>query len=350
MKYSLLVWVLLAVVIGGGSCQRGVNAGNNEKKVDSNSGNEMIISFYNVENLFDTQDDPAKMDEDFTPSGKLAWTDEKYQLKLDRIAEVFDSLPGELPALVGMCEIENRKVLEDLVKEKSLSKGSYAIVHKDSPDERGIDVAVIYDSTRIHVVNYEYSEVTLPSEEDPYTRDLLYVQAEVGGEKLHVFVNHWPSRGGGQDVTEKNRLKVAALLKSKVEKILAVDPKSKILVMGDFNDHPNDKSISQVLNSGTASSNTLFNYMYDDHLAGKGSYSYKGEWGALDQFMGSSELVGGKSGWVANENSAEVFRREFLLYYDKDGNSKPDRTYIGDRYNAAGHSDHLPIFIRLVKN
>jgi predicted extracellular nuclease len=335
---------LTFVVLGFCSCATA------QRKTNS-SAEQVAVAFYNVENLFDTIDDPLKIDEDFTPAGKLQWNAARYQEKLSRIAEVIHLLPGNLPVFVGLCEIENRSVLEDLVKQSTLNvspkKGYYEIIHADSPDERGIDVAAIYDASQLKNVRFEYYTVNLPDTKDPYTRDILHAQGTMSGETLHFFVNHWPSRSGGQTESEPNRLAVAALLKSKIDAVLSTDAKAKIVIMGDFNDHPDDKSVHEVLGASELPLAPLYNQMYSIHAAGNGSYFYKGEWGALDQMITSEGLMNSK-GWHADAQSAGVLRDEKILFRDKDGVARPSRSYAGDTYKG-GYSDHLPVFLLLNK-
>jgi predicted extracellular nuclease len=321
------------------------------QKKDKGSKEEAVVAFYNVENLFDTIDDPLTIDEDFTPAGKLQWTSPRYTEKLSRISEVIDLLPGELPVFIGLCEIENRSVLNDLVKQASLKTGTktgvYEIIHADSPDERGIDVAAIYDASRLKDVRFEYYTIALPDPKDPNTRDLLHAHGKMGNDEIHFFVNHWPSRSGGQAESEPNRLAVAALLKSKIDVVLSENPNAKILLMGDFNDHPNDKSVYEILGAKDLPSAPLYNQMYAIHAAGNGSYFYKGEWGALDQMITSFGFMSTK-GWHVDSQAAGVLRDEKILFRDKEGIARPSRTYAGDSYKG-GYSDHLPVFIKLQK-
>jgi predicted extracellular nuclease len=303
------------------------------------------VGFYNVENLFDIVDDKKIMDEDFTPEGKNRWTSERYKLKLNRIAEVIDSMPGVHPAFMGLCEIENKSVLDDLVKEPKIANVQYAIIHQDSPDERGIDVAAIYNPKVLEVVSFKYTTVRLPNDADPNTRDLLYVKAKFNGEIIHLYVNHWPSRGGGQTETEPMRVAVANVLEMQIGNVLKADKNANILVMGDFNDFPSNKSISQTLNAGTSKENVLFNYMTDDEQHGEGSYFYKGEWGPLDQFMASKALHQGNGKLWADDNAANFWKNDLVLFNSKDG-KRPNRTYVGEDYKG-GYSDHLPIYIEV---
>jgi predicted extracellular nuclease len=342
MKYTGSFVVLSAFLVSLVSCATA------QRKTKTES-EEAIVAFYNVENLFDTIDDPITIDEDFTPAGKLQWSSVRYAEKLSRISEVIDLLPGDLPVFLGLCEIENRSVLNDLVKQSPLKdspkSGSYEIIHADSPDERGIDVAALYDESRLKNVRYEYYPIALPDPKDPNTRDLLHAQGKLGNDELHFFVNHWPSRSGGQAESEPNRLAVAALLKSKIDAVLAQNANAKIVIMGDFNDHPNDKSIYETLEAKDEPSAVLYNQMYAIHASGKGSYFYKGEWGALDQMITSSGLMT-SSGWHVDDESAGVLREEKLLFRDKEGVARPSRSYAGDSYKG-GYSDHLPVYLRL---
>ncbi len=321
------------------------------QKIDKGSNEEAVVAFYNVENLFDTIDDPLTIDEDFTPTGKLQWTAPRYNEKLSRISEVIDLLPGELPVFIGLCEIENRSGLVDLVKQPKWNtradKVSYEIIHADSPDERGIDVAAIYDASRLKNVRFEYYSIALPDPKDPNTRDILHASGVLGKDEIHFFVNHWPSRSGGQAESEPNRFAVAALLRSKVDAVLSENSNAKILIMGDFNDHPNDKSMFEILGAKNEPSAPLYNQMYAIHTAGNGSYFYKGEWGALDQMITSSGFMITK-GWHVDAQAAGVLRDEKILFRDKEGIARPSRSYAGDSYKG-GYSDHLPVFIKLQK-
>jgi predicted extracellular nuclease len=326
-----------------------LNACASAQKKSKSSGEEAVVAFYNIENLFDTIDDPLTMDEDFTPQGKLQWNTSRYTEKLSRISEVIDMLPGELPVFIGLCEIENASVLKDLVKEKALrdspKTGYYEIIHADSPDERGIDVAALYDASKLTDVHFDYYSIALPDSKDPYTRDILHATGKMGSDEIHFFVNHWPSRSGGQSESEPNRMAVAALLKTKVDAVMKQNSGAKVIIMGDFNDHPNDKSVYEVLEAKENPSSILYNQMYAIHSSGNGSYFYKGEWGALDQMITSSGLMN-SSGWHVDAQSSGVLRDEKILFRDKDGVARPSRSYAGDSYKG-GYSDHLPVYLSL---
>jgi predicted extracellular nuclease len=342
MKTQPFILALIVFFFSIASCATAQRNGKNENE-------EAIVAFYNVENLFDTIDDALTIDEDFTPAGKLQWNAARYHEKLGRISEVLTMLPGELPVFIGLCEIENKAVLEDLVSVPALHNsarhGHYAIIHANSPDERGIDAAALYDASVLKEVSFQYYTITLPDPKDPNTRDLLYAKGKLDGEWIHFFVNHWPSRSGGQAESEPNRLAVAHLLKSKVDSLMQMDGDAQIVIMGDFNDHPTDKSLSEVLGASPSTDSKLFNQMYAIHTSGNGSYFYKGEWGALDQMITSSALLKNE-GWHVTGQSAGVLRDEKILFRDKEGVARPNRSYAGDSYKG-GYSDHLPVYLKL---
>jgi predicted extracellular nuclease len=341
MKITVLASLSILCVTFVIGCQKSHNVTNQKR-----DNQQLVIGFYNVENLFDLANDPATNDEDFTPAGKLQWTEERYLTKLSHIAQVMDSLPGALPIAMGLCEIENRSVLNDLIKQEKIVAGNYQIVHKDSPDERGIDVALLYRSDVATLKHEEFLKIQLPSENDPFTRDILYCILEIAGEEMHIFVNHWPSRSGGQAESEINRITAAQVLNKRIDEILAKDQNAKILAMGDFNDHPADKSIAEHLHAGGAKPFKFYTYMAEAALKNEGTHFYKGEWGALDQFIGSWSLVESTKGLRAPIGSQHRFFDDLVLFRDKEGQARPNRTYVGDSYKN-GYSDHLAIYLHI---
>ena len=219
---------------------------------------------YNVENLFDTIDDPNKADEDFTPTGKLQWNTAKYYEHLNHTVDAITNKGTNFPAVVGLIEVENGTVLNDLVNTSFLKDKGYKYVWFEGPDERGIDVALIFDSKRVAVIGSRPIPVVLESVSDPNTRDILKVSVKVGSEDYHLFVNHWPSRRGGQDESEMHRIKVASVLRKEVDQVLSVNPMANIICMGDFNDFPSNKSVHDVLQAGVSNEHSvLFNMMSD---------------------------------------------------------------------------------------
>lgn len=312
---------------------------------------QLTVVFYNVENLFDLQDEPGKSDEEFTPDGEKNWTKERYNKKLADISRVLASVNSdELPEIIGLCEIENRKVLEDLVSHENIAKGRYKIVHHESPDFRGIDCALIYRPKEFKVLEHSPIQVVLQDKPDYKTRDILYVKGKTKNqEELHIFVNHWPSRIGGVAQTEPIRVEVATILKEKIDAILKVSPGGNIIVMGDMNDEPINKSLVATL--GAVAPNypgaVLKNLMFNPDNEGEGSYNYRGNWNMLDNLIVSESLLDDK-GFRCQERSGYIFRREWMEYKNRDGESVPNRTYGGPNYYG-GISDHFPVYFRLVR-
>ncbi len=317
----------------------------------------MTLMFYNVENLFDTESDPKIEDEEFTPESEKAWDIEKYDKKLDDIAAVVKELSqNELPEIIGLCEVENIKVLEDLIQAKDLKRGNYGIVHHDSPDFRGIDCALLYNMEEFRVTSSEAIPVEFPFDSTLTTRDILYVEGKTSdNETLHLFVNHWSSRWGGEKESEPKRLYCAVQLRMAVDKVLNADPDAKIIIMGDFNDEPTNRSVFEMLLANNKRKNAhnreLYNLMYDAHnQEGKGSYNYRGSWNMLDQIIISRTVLKDTKGWHCGYEDGKIFKADFMLYHDEDNQvSVPSRTYGGPNYYG-GISDHFPVYLVLTKD
>ncbi|MEN0047884.1 MAG: endonuclease/exonuclease/phosphatase family protein, partial [Bacteroidota bacterium] len=222
------------------------------------------IAFYNVENLFDIIDDPAKPDDDFTPEGRQEWTKARYFAKLLKIAKVVEGM--EHPAFIGMCEVENKSVLEDLVSRRTLSSRAYGIAHYESPDYRGIDVALLYDQKQFKLQKSSTIRIHFPVEivEDYTTRDVLMVEGTFQKEhQLYFFINHWPSRRGGLKESEPKRTYVAKQLKKAVDSLFQINPNAQIIIMGDFNDETDNKSIAEVLNAQEKDTSLIPKQLYN---------------------------------------------------------------------------------------
>lgn len=313
------------------------------------------VMFYNVENLFDTADNPDTEDEEFTPESEKAWDMERYEKKLDDIASVIRAVNSdELPEIVGLCEVENRKVLEDLVQTRDLKRGNYAIVHHESPDTRGIDCALLYNMQEFRVLSSEAIPVHFPFDSSLTTRDILYVEGKTAdNETLHLFVNHWSSRYGGQRESEPKRIYCAVTLRKAVDRIMNRQPEAKIIIMGDFNDEPTNRSVFEMLLANNKRKNAgdreLYNLMYDAHnVRGEGSYNYRGNWNMLDQIIVSRTLLTDTRGWHCGYEDGRILKAEFLLYHDEERQEYvPSRTYGGPNYYG-GFSDHLPVYVTLV--
>ena len=316
--------------------------------------------FYNVENLFDTEDDPEKKDEEFTPEGNKHWTPDRYRKKLSNISKVVTAIGGwEAPDLIGFCEVENLKVLEDLTKYTGLSKMNYGIVHKESPDNRGIDVAILYRKDRVEPIAYKAIPVFLGETGSRPTRDILYFKGVLKrADTIHFFVNHWPSRYGGHLESEPKRIKAAETLRAAVDSILILNSQANIVISGDLNDDPGDKSVSEILKAKAPSqenNDRLYNLSAQYlHPGARGSLKYKGNWNVFDQFIVSNSLLKGHGKLKTTISSSRIFyglpENEFLLEIDdRYQGLQPNRTYRGRTFHD-GYSDHLPVYLDLYKN
>jgi predicted extracellular nuclease len=316
------------------------------------------IGFYNLENLFDTIDSPTTNDVDFLPQGRLHWNTEKYISKQANMAKVIQLLGAELSpdglAILGVAEVENKKVLEDLVLQPSIKNRNYQIVHYDSPDERGIDVGLLYQAKYFSVSSSRAVPVAL---KDPITgitdltRDILYVAGQFDGEPLHIMVGHWPSRRGGEAGSAWARAAAASVCKTLADSIRTVNPNAKIVIMGDLNDDPDNKSLTQVLkakrNADKIVGDELYNPMYDLYKDGNGTLAYKDSWDLFDQMVVSKGLVNKQvGGWQLYK--AFVFRQPWMLQTDGAFRGYPFRTYVGDIF-INGYSDHLPVYLYFLK-
>jgi len=323
----------------------------------SNTYTVRTIAFYNVENLFDTQNDSLVFDDDRTPEGKDRWSKERYLKKLEQIARVIAGIGADItqkaPDLIGLCEVENKLVLQHLIDQPVLLNKDYGIVHFDSPDERGIDVALLYKRAVFipdSFVSRRLLLFDLKNERD-YTRDQLVVGGYLDNEKIYVIVNHWPSRSGGERRSKPYRISAAQLNKRIVDSLLRVNPDAKIISMGDLNDNPNDDSLKKALgtqgNSKHMESGVLFNPMEKLYKRGIGSLAYRDKWHLFDQILISLNLV---------DPTAESYRFwKVGIYNPPDlitpkGHFKgyPFRTYAGGNY-LGGYSDHFPVYIHLIK-
>lgn len=310
--------------------------------------------FYNVENLFDTIDDPLKNDDEFLPDGSMNWQPWKYWKKLRNITRIITAIGGMYsPALAGLCEIENDSVVYDLIRRSPLRAQGYEYIVTHSPDERGMDVALLYQRHQFNLLDkneYKVDRVARP------TRNILHAAGRIiSGDTLDVFVCHWPSRSGGQRKSEFARLNAATLLRRKVDSLFIIRKNANIIIMGDFNDCPDNKSIFQILKAKSLchhrSDKELYN-MFFHRLKEKdfGTYFFRGRWEMLDQFIVSGNLLREDNKIYIRESEAHIFKAEFLLQEDKaSGIKRPYRTYYGPKY-VGGFSDHLPIYIDFVIN
>ncbi len=322
----------------------------------SSSPKSYRAMFYNVENLFDSFDDSLTNDEEFTPKGARHWTWEKMNKKLDGIYKTIVAVGGwEGPIFVGMCEVENGYMLYRLTHETPLLKYDYGIIHRESPDPRGIDVGLLYRKDLFDVKESRFFKVNFPGEPNRRTREILYTCGVVAGmDTLHLFINHWPSKYGGELESNSGRLAAASTLKQKIDSIKVFYPDARILIMGDFNDEPESTPLVDGLNvcldttakcpSGLVSISAILK------VKGQGSYKYQGVWGMIDQIIVSKSLLSSKHKLHSTPNNASVFRANFLLEPDESFvGDKPFRTFAGFKYHG-GYSDHLPVYFDLFLN
>jgi predicted extracellular nuclease len=319
--------------------------------------NSVRVCFYNLENFFDYLDNPAKEGDDaFTPEGMNHWTKTRFEKKANNIAKVFIALgQWELPEIIGICEIENENVIKHLLYNTPLSAGKYKYVYYESRDTRGINLALLYRPDKFRVIDSYPISLTSDSDTSYKTRDILYVQGMLAfdcKDTLHLFVNHWPSRFGGYAVTMERRNHAASTLRLKVDSLLNMNPNVRILIMGDFNDYPEDKSINVYLRASSDLKNyregELINMMYPYFSKNNvGTHKYQQYWGILDQIIVSHALYHLSSG-LRIKTAGQIFSPDFLLEEDNVHlGIKPFRTYLWIKYSG-GFSDHLPVYIDLL--
>ena len=314
-----------------------------------------LVGFYNLENLFDTIDDPLKNDEEFTPQGANQWSTEKYLAKLHNMAYAISTIGTDISpdgvAVLGMSEMENRKVLEDLVAQPELKSRNYQVVHYDSPDRRGVDVGLLYNPKYFKLVSSRSYRTIVPDQPDFITRDQLLVSGLFDGEMMHFIVMHWPSRYGGEKRSLPGRVAAAELCRHIADSILREDQNAKIIMMGDFNDYPDNKSITNHLRA-SGDMNDLrdgefYNPMYNLHKKGYGTNYYRDVPGVLDQTILSPGLLPTDYSTYQFKN-AKVHNKEFLKQHGGKYNGYPFRTF-GSGVWMGGYSDHVPVYVILLK-
>jgi hypothetical protein len=305
-------------------------------------GQEFNVMFYNVENLFDTADDTTKDDDEFLPEGSRRWTEKRYWQKINALSRVIVAAgEWELPALIGLCEVENEKVVSDLAFRSILSGAGYKVIHRESPDPRGIDPALLYRSDIVRIADCR-SWIPEEKEGESYnSRNLLYAKTVMGNDTVHLILCHWPSRRGGTLAAGNVRERIAKLVRVKTDSLQASSgDTASIIVMGDFNAVPGDPVIKIM-----ADDYSLVNYAGDAAEKGIGSYRYQGRWELIDQIFVSGSMTDPERKIYADPLSFRVFDAPFLLADDPDyPGKKPFPTYSGFRWSG-GYSDHLPVMI-----
>lgn len=316
------------------------------------------VGFYNLENLFDTIVDPDTnkiLQEDFTPNGPKRWNTPKYYEKLGNMARVISELGTEVTpdgaAILGVAEVENKSVLEDLVKQDPIKNRNYQIVHFDSPDKRGIDVGLLYNPNYFKNVSAKSYTLSMPTDSNFYTRDQLLVSGELHGEKIHIIVAHWPSRRGGEKRSKPKRIAAAQLARMIVDSLQQYDPNSKVLYMGDLNDDPVDVSVRGYLKTvGTkeeANNGKLYNPFEDFFKKGIGTLGYQDAWNLFDQIIISEPLLGDDYSSLKHYKSV-VYNKNYLKSDSGRFKGYPYRTYSFGEY-IGGYSDHFPVYLYLIK-
>ena len=307
---------------------------------------DLSLAFWNVENLFDTVDDPdVEGDEEFTPDQPKEWTTARLELKLANLARVIgDMNSGHGPDVLGLCEVENRHVVELLTKRLNRNGRQYAIVHEDSPSYRGIDCALLYNQRAVQLTDSRIHRIKQLT-----TRDILEVDLSADGQPFFVFVNHWPSRRN----PDEHRIIVASTLRRRIDELLKADPAADFAVIGDLNDTPVNKSVGTTLrtwsNPDELRPGVLLNSMWNIHKNQKaGTYVYRNKWDVLDHIILSPGMLD-KQGLSWTRNSTRTVKADYQMYVPGNSSSipRPSRSYLGPRFFGSGYSDHLPVECRL---
>ncbi|MBS1636954.1 MAG: endonuclease/exonuclease/phosphatase family protein [Bacteroidetes bacterium] len=317
--------------------------------------NVAVVGFWNVENLYDTLNDQWKNDEDFTPDGVNAWSGPRYRQKLEHLSDVIsqmgtDANPDGL-AILGLCEIENKSVVQDLVNTPKLKARNYQIVHVEGPDARGVDPSFIYNPKYFKVTAYTSYHVKYITDTTHKTRDQLVVSGLLNGEPVTVIVNHWPSRRGGEMKSRPNRISAAESARRITDSIVKADPKAKVIIMGDLNDDPTSKSVKKYLNTSGDFNNVkdgqLFNAMENYYIQGTGTLAWDDAWNLFDQIIMTKPFVKGDyKDW--QYYTARIFNKPFVKQEYGNFKGYPLRTYAGGVYTA-GYSDHFAVYVLLMK-
>lgn len=334
--------VLMAVILG---CSMTLSA----KKYQT-----FGVAFYNLENLFDTINNNGKYDLEFSPQGGNKWDSNKYWSKIANMSYAISQMTTKTtpmgPAIIGVSEIENITVLQDLVKAEAIRDWNLQIVHHDSPDARGVDVGLLYNPRFFRVINTVNHRLTIPDKPNFRTRDQMCVVGLLGGSRVAVIVNHWPSRRGGTEQSSYLREAAAALTRSIADSLTAIDPNMGIIVMGDLNDDPSNRSCAEVLggkrNIKDCKPGGFYNPFWEKLDKGIGSYIYRGAWDLFDQIIVNYNLVDGACGLKFLD--AQVLNKEFLKQADGQYRGYPLRTFSGGVWTN-GYSDHFPTEIFLIK-
>lgn len=320
-----------------------------------------VVAFYNVENVFDTINDPDVDDDEFLPNSVKRWDSQKYWKKMGNLDRVFYGIAASCksyPTIIGVSEIENRNVLEDLVAQEKMSRANYQIVHYDSPERRGVDVALMYRPDQFKYEGSYPIHVTFTGIPNTKTRDVLSVWGTIEGERFCFFVTHMPSRLGGQAASESRRIDVARIIRHAADSIMAERPDTKIVIMGDMNDDPIDKSLAEAIGGKQKvkdiTKGGMYNPFYDMYKAGFGTLAYGDAWNVFDNLIVNENLLNATTGslklYKSDENKfyGNIFTRPFMLQQSGQYKNYPLRTFVGSSFQG-GYSDHFPVYIYIAK-
>lgn len=304
------------------------------------------IAFYNTENLFDVFSDASTIDTDFLPISIKNWTPQRYENKIHKLGSVISKIGFETsqkpPVLIGLAEVENDSVLQDLTQSKDLKGYNYGFVHYNSMDERGIDVALLYNKDEFTVESSKAFPIYIEEESGKrdFTRDILLVTGHLKDKKINVLVNHWPSRHEGRDETDFKRVIAASLLTEIITELTKDDFHAQIIVLGDFNDNPNSQSVIDLMIA-----NSLHNTMESIWSYSRGSVNHNFSWILFDQIFLTQNFLK-ESEFQFKLLKADIFDEKFLMQDEGKFKGQPYRTYLGKKYKG-GFSDHFPVYIQI---
>ncbi len=348
----LLIFLAAAALLP--SCQQQTRQAMRQPGRQLPSGSSVWVGFYNVENLFDTEDDPQKDEIEFLPGTELDWTPEKYLQKLDNLSlAVMAMNNGKGPDLLGLAEVENAQTLDDWTRMSGLKSRGYRYLIEEGPDPRGIDVAFLYDPSLFQYKSHKTFEVVFPQEPGYVSRLILRVDGEINGEPISVIVNHWPSRSGGETESEPRRLAAAKVLVQAIEDRRQEDPNSAFLIMGDFNDDPHNQSVKEILRTEAAIDSVLPEELYNPFAElhnpdSRGTLTYRGKWNLFDQIFLSPNLLDNEGNLEYVLGSAGIHNPDFMQVGGESNSSEmPRRAIYRGEFQERGFSDHFPVFIRL---
>lgn len=320
------------------------------------------VMFYNFENLFDTINDPEVLDEEFTPEGPKKWNSVKYNKKIGNLERVlFDiaAMDRNYPAVIGVSEIENRSVMEDVIASPKLAPANYRIVHFDSPDARGVDVGFIYRPDVFKLEGSAPIPFTMEALPNFKTRDIVTMWGTIEGEPFYFMVAHWPSRLGGKDASAPKRIRAAEIMRNAADSVLRLNPATKIVMMGDFNDDATDASITEVLGAKNdlqkLDTGDYYNPFINVLKAGYGTLAYQDAWNLFDNIVISENLATGSAGKLKIQKASpksrfygNIFSRPYMIQQEGQYKGYPLRTFVGNNFQG-GFSDHFPVYIYLGK-